>query len=68
MVPFVLVTIIAPFKGNDQNGARRRRLDFTTARLIIENGLTAIGYIHPVQEAKKKKEVQQKKFFGEILI
>ncbi len=30
---------LAPFKGNDQNGVRRRRLDFKTARLIIENAL-----------------------------
>lgn len=35
---------MAPFKGNDQNGLRRRRLDFTTARLIIEQGLALIGY------------------------
>jgi hypothetical protein len=45
---------MAPFKGNDQQGLRRRRLDFTTARLIIENGLTSIGYIPPVQEVKEK--------------
>ena len=30
---------MAPFKGNDNQGLRRRRLDFTTARLIIENCL-----------------------------
>lgn len=30
---------MAPFKGNDSNGRRRRRLDFATARLIIENAL-----------------------------
>lgn len=30
---------MAPFKGNDNQGLRRRRLDFTTARLIIENAL-----------------------------
>jgi hypothetical protein len=36
---------MAPFKGNDQLGQRRRRLDFTTARLIIENALVNIGYV-----------------------
>jgi hypothetical protein len=49
---------MAPFKGNDQNGERRRRLDFTTARLIIENALAKLGYskkkvVKPV--AKKNK-------------
>lgn len=39
---------MAPFKGNDHKGSRRRRLDFTTARIIIENGLKHIGY-NPVQ-------------------
>jgi hypothetical protein len=30
---------LAPFKGNTKNGIRRRRLDFITARSIIEHGL-----------------------------
>jgi hypothetical protein len=34
---------MAPFKGNDQNGSRRRRLDFTIARVIIENALINLG-------------------------
>jgi hypothetical protein len=33
---------MAPFKGNDSKGLRRRRLDFTTARLIIENSIANI--------------------------
>ena len=33
---------MAPFKGNDTNGQRRRRLDFATARLIIENALAEL--------------------------
>jgi len=36
---------MAPFKGNDQSGARRRRLDFSTARIIVENALAQIGYV-----------------------
>ena len=49
---------IAPFKGNDQNGSRRRRLDFTTARIIIEQGLTTIGYIsQPIKKPKKEKSL-----------
>lgn len=28
--------ILSPFKGNDKNGKRRRRLDFRTARAILE--------------------------------
>lgn len=35
---------MAPFKGNNKQGVRRRRLDFTTARLIIENALVDLGY------------------------
>ena len=33
---------LAPFKGNDKNGNRRRRLDFKTARNILENALVNI--------------------------
>jgi hypothetical protein len=27
--------VLAPFKGNDRNGRRRRRLDYTLARRIL---------------------------------
>ena len=53
-----LDVFMAPFKGNDNQGLRRRRLDFTTARLIIENALVrlnpAVGEINP----KKSKQVK----------
>jgi hypothetical protein len=45
---------MAPFKGNDQTGHRRRRLDFTTARTIIEQGLKSIGYCVSNPELKTK--------------
>jgi hypothetical protein len=35
---------LAPFKGNDRLGARRRRLDFTTARVIIEHALVNLNH------------------------
>lgn len=46
---------MAPFKGNDQTGARRRRLDFSTARLIIENALQNTGYVPGVKENKSNQ-------------
>ena len=46
--------ILSPFKGNNKNGKRRRRLDYTLARVIIEKGLLTI----------KKKKNQQKELFS----
>jgi hypothetical protein len=48
---------MAPFKGNDQKGSRRRRLDFTTARVIIENALINLGYSkeHSLKEKSSTK-------------
>ncbi len=54
---------MAPFKGNDQNGNRRRRLDFTTARLIIENALVNLGYKGSPAKSKDKLNTT---FFEEI--
>ncbi len=50
---------MAPFKGNDKNGVRRRRLDFTTARIIIEQGLNTVGYTTQAKK-KSKKEIDNK--------
>ncbi len=33
---------LSPFKGNQRNGKRRRRLDFRTARAIIEQAIDKI--------------------------
>ena len=43
---------MAPFKGNDRNGIRRRRLDFTMARTIIENALASLGHTMPIKNKK----------------
>lgn len=32
--------LLSPFKGNKKNGPRRRRLDYKTARAIIEEAYT----------------------------
>lgn len=59
---------MAPFKGNDHSGLRRRRLDFTTARNIIENALQKIGYKpEPNPEVNESKEIEviQKLFYVE---
>ena len=34
--------LLTPFKGNTKNGKRRRRLDFNTARALIEKTLSEI--------------------------
>jgi len=34
---------LSPFKGNTKSGSRRRRLDYSTARAILEQALLAIG-------------------------
>lgn len=41
--------LLSPFKGNKKNGERRRRLDYLTARAILEN---AYEFAHP--EARLK--------------
>lgn len=51
---------MAPFKGNDQNNVRRRRLDFTTARIIIEQGLNAVGYYSSTSTSKIKTSTVKK--------
>lgn len=48
---------MAPFKGNDRNGSRRRRLDFTIARTIIETALVSLGYPLPIPVNSKKKNI-----------
>lgn len=35
--------LLSPFKGNKKNGERRRRLDYKTARAIIEDAYLSIG-------------------------
>jgi hypothetical protein len=35
--------VLAPFKGNDRNGQRRRRLDYGLARKILNEALDALG-------------------------
>jgi len=50
---------MAPFKGNDNQGLRRRRLDFTTARLIIENALVKLD---PTLATTKNKNVYPELF------
>jgi hypothetical protein len=34
--------VLAPFKGNDRNGKRRRRLDYTLARRILNQAVEAV--------------------------
>jgi hypothetical protein len=34
--------VLAPFKGNDRNGKRRRRLDYALARRILNQAVEAI--------------------------
>jgi len=46
---------MAPFKGNDAHGARRRRLDFGTIRLIIENALVKLVPTIAKKQSKKPK-------------
>jgi hypothetical protein len=59
---------MAPFKGNDQTGHRRRRLDFTTARIIIEQGLKSIGYCVSNPELKTKlPKVKKQKPLNPVL-
>jgi hypothetical protein len=35
--------VLAPFKGNDRNGKRRRRLDYGLARKILNQAMTLVG-------------------------
>ena len=35
--------ILSPFKGNMKDGRRRRRLDFKTARAILENAYQSLN-------------------------
>jgi hypothetical protein len=35
--------LLSPFKGNARNGVRRRRLDYATARAILERALVLGG-------------------------
>jgi len=35
--------LLSPFKGNKKNGERRRRLDYSTARAILENACEIIN-------------------------
>jgi hypothetical protein len=35
--------VLAPFKGNDRNGKRRRRLDYALARKILNQAVEAVG-------------------------
>lgn len=52
---------LAPFKGNDTQGARRRRLDFGTIRLILENALVKLDPLISKKEFKKIKSKETKR-------
>ena len=50
---------LCPFKGNTHEGVRRRRLDYRTARALLERALVDLGAIVPAKLVRSGKRARQ---------
>lgn len=39
----MIISLLSPFKGNQNNGIRRRRLDYKSARAILEMAIKKVN-------------------------